>query len=229
MTNKLLQQNTTSLLHTYSREIAHYTTLSPEEESIILERLCAGDHSARERLIHSYLRLVVSIARHPKLTRLAEVMDLIQEGNIGLIQAVDSYNLNAGCRFDTFAMVCIRNRILSFIQQTGKVLLVLDKPVFEDADEYITHADRVVDEATVLGDASFLNVEEMMLREEWRTALLAAMDRLHWKEREVLQLLYGVGVRRAMTVQEVSLMLGVSKVRVGQIRIHALRQLKRCL
>ena len=209
----------------YYQEIRTYKRLSPDEENALFARLYAGDLSARECLIHSYLRLVVDIARHPKFTRLAERMDLIQEGNIGLIQAIDSYDPDSGYTFLAFARTCIRNRILSFIQQSSKVLFILDTPVFEDSEEYITRADMVADEPTILGDASYRIAEDVMMEEERRQMLYATIEKLPRREREVIQLLYGVGMRDAMSLQEVAMLLGVTKERVGQIRNKALMRL----
>lgn len=213
----------------YYQDIRNFKRLSPDEEHLLFKRLHAGDSAARECLIHSYLRLVVNMARHPKFTRLAELMDLIQEGNIGLIQAIDSYDPSSGSSFVAFAMVCIRNRIVSFIQQSGKLLFVLDAPIFEDAEEYITRADMVMDEASILGDASFMTAEEALLQKQHRSVLLQALEQLPSREREVLRLLYGIGVRKPMSLQAVGLLLGVSNARVCQIRDEALVKLPKLL
>lgn len=209
----------------YYQEIRNFERLSPAEEHVLFERLYAGDSAARECLIHSYLRLVVNIARHPKFTRLAERMDLIQEGNMGLIQAIDNYDPALGIAFVAFARVCIRNRIVSFIQQSGKLLFVLDTPIFEDAEEYITRADMLVDESSVLGDASFGMAEEVLLQEQHHSGLLQALEHLPSREREVLQLLYGIGVQKSMSLQEVSSLLGLTMQRIGQLRDEALAKL----
>lgn len=220
------------LLTMYCREIRQYKTLSPEEECQIIQQICTGDTVARETLIQAYLRMVVSIARHPKFCQQEDIMDLIQEGNIGLIQAVDTYLPEADISFAAFATICVRNRIMTFLQKSRE-LLVLDTPVFEDSDEYVTRADTIADEATFLADASYRNVEDEWMQEERRSCLLMALESLPWREREVLQLLYGLDVRQAMTMQEVAMLLGISTMRVGQIRKkamqHALRAIERPL
>ena len=210
-----------SLLHIYCGEIRQYKTLSPEEECQIIQQICRGDMVARETLIQSYLRLVVSIARHPKYSQQEDIMDLIQEGNMGLIQAVDSYLPESDIRFATFATICVRNRIMSFLQKSREVL-ALDTPVYEDWDEYVTLADTIADEATGFSDASYRNVEDEWMQEERRSSLMMALESLPWREREVLQLLYGLGVREAMSTQEVAKLLGISTKRVGKIRQKAL-------
>lgn len=215
-----------SILDLYCHEVARYKKLSDKEECEIIERMSQGDMVAREMLIQSYLRLVVSMAKNPKYRHQAEVLDLIQEGNIGLIKAADCFDASLGYSFAGFATECIRNRMLLFVNKKYEELLVLDTPAFEDSEEYVTEADRVVDEANILGDASYRIAEDVMIEEERRQMLYAAIEKLPRRDREVIQLLYGVGVRDAMSLQEVAMLLGVTKERVGQIRDEALRKLK---
>lgn len=209
----------------YYQEIRAYKRLSLDEEKSLIERMHAGDMSARECLIQSYLHLVVSMAKHPRWHNQAELLDLIQEGNIGLIQAVDTYEPSADNSLAGFATICIRHKLLNFVRKRYDELLVLDTPVFEDSEEYITQADMQIDEATVLGDASFANAEEEMMADERRSHLLYALKSLTRREREVLELLYGIGVQEALSVQEVSLLLGISSPRICQIRDEALMRL----
>ena len=215
-----------SILDLYCHEVARYKKLSDKEECEIIERMSQGDMVAREMLIQSYLRLVVSMAKNPKYRHQAEVLDLIQEGNIGLIKAADCFDASLGYSFAGFATECIRNRMLLFVNKKYEELLVLETPAFEDSEEYVTEADRVVDEANILGDASYRIAEDVMMEEERRQMLYAAIEKLPRRDREVIQLLYGVGVRDAMSLQEVAMLLGVTKERVGQIRDEALRKLK---
>ena len=214
-----------TLLDIYCREIRQYKTLSHEEECHIIQQICRGDMVARETLIQSYLRLVVSIARHPKYSQQEDIMDLIQEGNMGLIQAVDSYLPESDISFAAFATICVRNRIMSFLQKSREVL-ALDTPVYEDWDEYVTLADTIADEANGISDASYKSVEEEWMQEERRSSLLMALESLPWREREVLQLLYGLGVREAMSIHDVAKLLGISTKRVGKIRQKALLRVR---
>jgi RNA polymerase sporulation-specific sigma factor len=213
------------LLNRYCREISQYKPLSTKEECQIIQQTCMGDMQAREKLIQSYLRLVVSIARHPKFCRQEDIMDLIQEGNMGLIQAVDSYLPESDISFAAFATICVRNRIMTFLQKSREVL-ALDTPVYEDWDEYVTLADTIADEANGISDASYRNVEEEWMQEERRSSLLMALESLPWREREVLQLLYGLGVREAMSTQEVAKLLGISTKRVGKIQQRGLLRVR---
>ena len=221
----MLERNSESLLNLYCQEVARYRMLSEQEERAVIERMSQGDMQARKVLIESYLRLVVSMANNPKFRHQAEVLDLIQEGNIGLIKAVDCFDPATGNSFVAFAMECIKNRIILFLKKRHEELLILDSKVAENDEEYICGVDLVIDEANVLGDASYEIVEDKMINEEREEHLYAKMERLPSRECEIVQLLYGVGVRDAMSLQEVAMMVGLSKERVGQIRDSALRHL----
>lgn len=97
-------------LRLYLKEIAEYPLLTQQEEQELAQKAHSGDKSAREKLINSNLRLVVSVARTYTNCGLP-FLDLIQEGNVGLIKAVDDYDPNKGNRFSTFATYWIRQKI----------------------------------------------------------------------------------------------------------------------
>ena len=97
-------------LKTYLNEIARYPLLTQQEEYQLANATKSGDSQARENLINSNLRLVVSIARQYRNCGIP-FADLIQEGNVGLIKAVDSFDPSLGNRFSTHATNWIRQRI----------------------------------------------------------------------------------------------------------------------
>ena len=94
----------------YLREINRYKLLTPEEEKDLSRKLAMGDQKARERLINSNLRLVVSIAKHFQGRGLS-LPDLIEEGNIGVIKAVERFDASFDCRFSTYATWWIKQAI----------------------------------------------------------------------------------------------------------------------
>lgn len=97
-------------LDTYLAGIKEVALLSPEEEIDLAGLVQKGDREARERMIRANLRLVVSIAKN-YLNRGLTFMDAIEEGNIGLIRAVEKFDPNAGCRFSTYATWWIKQGI----------------------------------------------------------------------------------------------------------------------
>lgn len=107
-------------LNDYLSEIARYPRLSSEQEVSLARRSLAGDKTARDQLINSNLKLVVHIASKIHTSRMP-LSDLIQEGNVGLIQAANYYDPieHPGVRFSTFAGHLIRNSIFTALQDDG--------------------------------------------------------------------------------------------------------------
>ena len=97
--------------------------MTPEEEKELAKRVGKGDARARERMITSNLRLVVSIARN-YVNRGLPLMDLIEEGNIGLLKAVEKFNYKQECRFSTYANWWIKQAIRRAITNTSKTVRV---------------------------------------------------------------------------------------------------------
>lgn len=104
---------------TYLREIGKYTLLTKEEEQTLAEGAINGDTNAKEQLINHNLRLVVSIAKK-YAGRGYAFLDLIQEGNLGLIKAVDKYDVTKGFRFSTYATYWIRQSMSKAIMEQNR-------------------------------------------------------------------------------------------------------------
>ncbi len=114
-----------SFLQLYLNEIKRHPLLSPEEEYAVAQRAAKGDPQARERLITSNLRLVVSIAAHYRDLGVP-LLDLIQEGNIGLITAVERFDPSRGYKFSTYATWWIRQAIMRSLVKHLRVIAVPD-------------------------------------------------------------------------------------------------------
>ena len=105
----------------YLREIGKIPLLSYDEERAMLEKIASGDEKTRKRFIESNLRLVVSIAKR-YIGRGIPFLDLIQEGNLGLMTAVDKFDLNRGYRFSTYATWWIRQAITRGVADKGRIV-----------------------------------------------------------------------------------------------------------
>ncbi|MCA8976479.1 MAG: sigma-70 family RNA polymerase sigma factor [Planctomycetes bacterium] len=110
-------------LDTYLSDINEVPLLSPEEEIQLSTRIQLGDMQAREHMIRANLRLVVSIAKN-YVNRGLSFMDLIEEGNIGLMKAVEKFDPDAGCRFSTYATWWIKQGIRRSLINTVKTVRV---------------------------------------------------------------------------------------------------------
>ncbi len=116
---------TVDILQSYFREISHFPLLSSDQERAVARALAAGAPGAREKLITSNLRLVVKIAQEYAEAGLP-LIDLIQEGNVGLIEAVDRFDVERGYRLSTYSSWWIRRAILAAITEYSRVIRIPD-------------------------------------------------------------------------------------------------------
>ncbi|MGM9877577.1 MAG: RNA polymerase sigma factor RpoD/SigA [Bacilli bacterium] len=107
----------------YLKDISEYKLLSNEEIVELFKKYENGDVKARERIINHNLRLVIFIAKKYVGCDL-DIEDLVQEGNDGLIRAVDTYDYRRGNKFSTYAYICIKHKIQRAIQNTSKVIRI---------------------------------------------------------------------------------------------------------
>jgi RNA polymerase sporulation-specific sigma factor len=159
----------------YLRELQKVTLLRPREEARLWRTFKGrGDGGSRARLIESYQPLVFKVAMHLRL-REEIVMDMIQEGTVGLIEAVERYDPDRGVRFSTFATYRIRGRILNALHRERPI------PSAEAADG---EADTLIERVPDLGAADRLaGVEDALVVEQ----IVAAIERLPEREQRILR------------------------------------------
>jgi len=111
-------------LQLYLKEIEKYSdlALTPEEEKELFKKIGKSDEEARKKIAWAYLKLVVKIAKYyaPQSKKLT-ILDLIQEGNLGLFRAVELYDWRSDYKFSTFATLVIRSAILRGIKSVNKI------------------------------------------------------------------------------------------------------------
>ena len=107
----------------YLKEIGKYELLKPEEEPMLAAKILEGDEEAKQRLINANLRLVVNIAKH-YVGRGMLFLDLIQEGNLGLMKAVDKFDYTKGFKFSTYATWWIRQAITRAIADQARTIRI---------------------------------------------------------------------------------------------------------
>ncbi|NOY83536.1 MAG: sigma-70 family RNA polymerase sigma factor [Nitrospirae bacterium] len=143
-TKEQQEQPAGDAVKSYLRNIRRSKLLTFKDEVELAKRILKGDESARQRMIESNLRLVVSIGKR-YLNRGLPFSDIIEEGNIGLIKAVEKYNHEKGFRFSTYASWWIRQSIERAIINQGK-LIRLPVHVVERVNNYLGHLDDLVQE-----------------------------------------------------------------------------------
>jgi RNA polymerase primary sigma factor len=131
----------TDSLQLFLKEIARYRLLTPHEEVTLSKRIERGDRRAKERMINSNLRLVVSIAKKHQGRDLA-MLDLIQEGIIGLIRAAEKFDWRKGCRFSTYASWWVREAIERGVANRARMIRM---PVYMiDRERMVTRIERAL-------------------------------------------------------------------------------------
>lgn len=193
--------------------------LTAEEETDILSRL-DGDESLRRVLVERNLRLVVYIARKFENTGVG-LEDLISIGTIGLIKAANTFRADKNIKLATYASRCIENEILMYIRksQNQKLELSLEAPLSADWDgnELIL--------SDVLGSDEE-NVGKRLEDEEEKSVIAEAVALLGDREREIIELRFGLGGRREMTQKEVADMLGISQSYISRLEKKTINRLK---
>ena len=212
-----------NLLTTYLRDISRYQPITQEQEQTLAQAARQGDMEARNQLIQAHLRMVVNIARQYLIPSI-EILDLVQEGNIGLIKAVDMFDPSQGNRLSTIAFYWINKHIQRFLNHEKEDTLSLDMEI-NDGEECLHLSDTIADQDTTLGNPCYRNMDVIMEMQELQQQVNNLLATLPPREREVLRLLYGMNLRRSYTVSEVAKILRISKVRVCQLRDRALTRI----
>lgn len=112
-----------SALQLYLKEINKFPLLTPKEEKDLINKVKEGDEEAHSRLIKSNLRLVISIAKN-YVNRGLSFLDLIDEGNLGLLKSIDGFKIEIGCKFSTYATWWIRQAITRALANTAKTIRI---------------------------------------------------------------------------------------------------------
>ena len=194
--------------------------LTREEEQALLERLPDdADGSARNRLIEHNLRLVVFIARKFENTGVG-LEDLISIGTIGLIKAVNTFDPQKKNKLATYASRCIENEVLMYLRHTARSRyeISLDEPLRRDWDgNELLLSDVLGTEGDLVYRRMDDKVEKQLLR--------AALEKLPGRERQIMQLRFGLGGCKELTQKEVADRLGISQSYISRLEKRILARL----
>ncbi len=265
-------ENSLDATRLYLNEIGFSPLLSAEEEVYFARRALKGDEQARKRMIESNLRLVVKIARY-YMNRGLAFLDLIEEGNLGLIHAVEKFDPERGFRFSTYATWWIRQTIeralmnqtrtirlpvhvvkqINSYQKTARrlaqtmdhepgpedVARTLDLPL-KDVQNILGLSERLstvesvsVDKDKMLqetvADENQVDPSNLLQEEEIQANLHQWLSQLNDKQRQVVEQRFGLKGDDVATLEEVGARIGVTRERVRQIQVEALKRLRRIL
>lgn len=195
--------------------------LAREEETKLLEEYANGSQEARSILIERNLRLVVYIAKKFENAGI-NVEDLISIGTIGLIKAVNTFKLEKNIKLATYASRCIENEILMYLRRTTKIKseVSLDEPLNVDWDgnELLL--------SDILGtdnDVVYHRLED----EVNKTLLYGAMKKLEPREKELMEMRFGLKSGKEMTQKEVADRLGISQSYISRLEKRIITRLQK--
>jgi len=254
----------------YLKEIGAYPLLTAQQELQLAELVAYGDGQARQKLIEANLRLVVSVAKRYSNQGLP-LLDLIQEGNIGLMRAAQKFDYKRGFRFSTYATWWIRQAISRAIAEHSRTIHIpvhvveiiykikrvarriyqeeglealpeqiaaevgltrerviellsvseqpvsLDAPVADDEQYHL---------ADTLEDSNLDSPTDQITHQLQRNYIEQAMTVLNLRERTIIEMRYGLKDGRSHTLDEVSTLYQLTRERIRQIEVKALRKLR---
>ncbi|MBO5910519.1 MAG: RNA polymerase sporulation sigma factor SigK [Clostridia bacterium] len=195
--------------------------LDKDEENSLVDRMNKGDNEAKIRLIEHNMRLVAHIVK--KYSNTCEADDLISAGSIGLIKALNSYNLEKGASLSTYSARCIENEILMLLRSNKKHIAVdsLDETLGSDTDDNdISLMDTIPEKDE---DDVFFKVNNTILME---TIDKIMKEKLSKREYFVIKYRYGLNGSPAYTQREVADMLDISRSYISRIEKKALSILR---
>ena len=195
--------------------------LSKEEEEMILKRISLGEISLRQTLVERNLRLVVYIAKKFENTGIG-IEDLISIGTIGLMKAINTFNVDKNIKLATYASRCIENEILMYLRRSNKIKgeVSIDEPLNQDGDgnELLL--------SDILGTES--DVTSRRIEDEVdRTLLKASIKKLSNRERNIMELRFGFISGEEKTQKEVADMLGISQSYISRLEKKIIGKMKK--
>ena len=194
--------------------------LSKEEEGDLLEKYSTGDMNARSILIERNLRLVVYIAKKFESAG-TNVEDLISIGTIGLIKAINTFKLDKNIKLATYASRCIENEILMHLRRTSKQKneVSFDEPLNVDWDgnELLL--------SDILGTENDI-VYHRLEDEVNKKLLYSAMKKLGPREKELMEMRFGIKSGKEMTQKEVADRLGISQSYISRLEKRIITRLQ---
>ena len=194
--------------------------LSKKEEERLIARFLEGDKSAKDKLIEHNLRLVVYLAKKYENTKV-DLEDLVSIGSIGLIKGINTFSLDKNIKLATYASRCIDNEILMYLRKNKKTKadISFEASLSFDGEGNELHLEDILGTE---GDIVTKPLEEALDKEILREEL----KKLSKRDKEIMELRYGLNGKEEMTQKDVADKLNISQSYISRIEKKVLKKLK---
>ena len=224
--------NDENVMAMYLKEISRIPLLSREKEDELIHAAVKGDTAARNKLVNGNLRFVVNVAKKYQGNGIP-LIDLIGEGNFGLVCAVEKFDSDSDCRFITYAVWWIRQFILKALNEKSRLIRLPKNHQNNIAQMEILSLDKNIDTndgasplSDFIEDTSFNTPDQELTNkslEDGIDDLLATLDSM---EADIIRCRYGLGNQKPLSFTEMSVRYGLSKERIQQIEQKAIKRLQ---
>lgn len=218
----------TNTVRVYYDELKKYKPLTKSKEKRLLKLCKRGNIKAKNELLEANLRFVFDVAKRYS-GRGVPISDLISEGNMGLLKAIDKFDETKDVKFISYAVWWIRQSMLDAIKKSKLVTFTtidtdengnnsIDKKLFDSEDEFVSN-----------NDSAFSNESEERKKETndvQKEIIAKLLSSLNEREKEIIENYYGINGKKEMTLTEIGEEYSLSSERVRQIKKTSLRKLR---
>jgi len=228
MANQYVNDFSTTV-KTYYDELKRYKPISRNKERELILRAKIGDIEAQNEILTSNLRFVFNVASRYKGNG-ASMSDLISEGNLGLIKAIQKFDPNKNVKFISYAVWWIRNAMQEFIKKRQTCLNIekdeeeLNRPVMVTSFHFDEEDERVVKKEVVMSNEE--EEEKREIQKKQGIIINKILSILSDRERYIVEDYYGIDGKKEKNLEEIGKVLGITKERVRQIKQVSLNKLR---
>lgn len=207
--SKLYANDFSPTVTTYYKELGKYRPMQKDEETELIIRAKNGDINAQNKILEANLRFVFNIAKRYKGMGVP-LLDLISEGNLGLMKAIKKFDPNRDNKFITYAVWWVRESIKQFIKENTTTYTV-DCSIYEDDEDAPTN---------------FISDETKSEEDHKKEVISKLLSKLTEREKEIIEKYYGLNGKEEKNLEEIGKELGLTKERIRKIKWSALQKMR---
>ena len=218
----------TRITQTYFDELKRYKPLTRSKERRLLKKCKKGNIKAKNEILEANLRFVFDIAKH-YTGRGVPISELISDGNMGLLKAIDKFDESKDVKFISYAVWWVRQAMLESIKKKNAVTFVDIEP---NSDNDTSIDKKLIDEGDDDSDNSSTmysnEYEERMkeVAENQKNMISSLIGTLSERERDIVESFYGINDKKELTLTDIGKKYGISTERTRQIKLNAIRKLR---